>query len=407
VWFVFVGVGLALLIASGLYTRRRLAGALAQLGVRAGRIRAVRWAIAWLLFGFPILMFVTIAGSLWLGRETVPRFEGLAASVMLVVPFAWAMLVVFQSVLWLLAVDIAYLIVRRRRGIASAERVRAFAVLAVVGAFAVYTPARILAERGELRVRHHRVGATTAEAAANPANAAPFRIGFVADIQQDVHTDGERAREVYAMINASEPDIVLSGGDWINTGPDHIEAAAEAAAALQSRLGTFSVRGDHEHFAYIDRARSVAEVEQAMRRHGVAMLADEVRWFEHHGKRIAVAFLNYNYVHRADRDTIAALLARVAGADYRIAVTHQLDAALATQLEGKVDLVLGAHTHGGQVNPVLGLTHFRLARLETELIDGRYERGATTIIVTAGVGYSIVPFRYAAPGSIELIELVL
>ena len=31
----------------------------------------------------------------------------------------------------------------------------------------------------------------------------------------------------------------------------------------------------------------------------------------------------------------------------------------------------------------------------------------TTVIVTAGIGYSIVPIRYASPGSIELIELAL
>ena len=107
----------------------------------------------------------------------------------------------------------------------------------------------------------------------------------------------------------------------------------------------------------------------------------------------------------ADRATIRALVASVAGADYSIAVTHQLDAALFSLLQDKVDLVLGAHTHGGQVNPVLGVTHVAPARLETEFIDGRYQRGATTIIITAGVGFSIVPFRYAAPGSIELIEL--
>ena len=76
-------------------------------------------------------------------------------------------------------------------------------------------------------------------------------------------------------------------------------------------------------------------------------------------------------------------------------------------LENKVDLGLGAHTHGGQVNPVVGVVHVPLARLETDFIDGRYQRGSTTILVTAGVGYSIVPVRYAAPGSIELIELSL
>jgi predicted MPP superfamily phosphohydrolase len=403
VWFVYVGVGLILLVVSGIYARRRIAGALEHFGVRPGRVRAVRWAIAWLLFGFPVLVIVSIVGSRLLGQATLPRFDGLIASWLLAMPFAWSMLVVFQSVPWLIAIDLARLLVRRRRGAATAERLRAIGVLAVAGVFAVYTPARILVERGDVRVRHHQVGA----AAPASTNAAPFRIAFIADIQQDIHTDGDRAREIYAIVNASQPDVVLSGGDWINTGPDHIAAAADAAATLKSRLGTFSVRGDHEHFAYVDRQRSVAEVEQAMQGRGIAMLNNEVRSFEHHGKRIAILFINYNYIFRTDRETIARLVASMAGADYRIAVTHQLDRSLAALLEGKVDLVLGAHTHGGQVNPVVGVRHVELARLETDFIDGRYQLGATTIIITAGVGYSVVPFRYAAPGSIELIELAL
>ncbi len=400
-FLVYVGVGLVLLIAAGIYARRRIAGALSQLGVRDRRVRVVRWAVAWLLFGFPLLMILSIAVSLLLGRDTLTRFDGLVASWLLVLPFAWAMLVVVQSVPWLIAIDLAYLLARRRRGAASAGRLRAVAGLAVVGVFAAYTPARVLAERGDVRVRHHRVGAPA------PAAPAPFRIAFLGDVQQDAHTDAGRAREVYARVNASRPDVVLSGGDWINAGPDHIASAAAAAGELRSRLGTFSVRGDHEHFAYFDRERSVAEVEQALRGHGIAMLNNEVRWFDHHGKRIGVVFLNHNYIHKTALETVAALVAGVAGADYRIAVTHQLDPALAAVLEGKVDLVLGAHTHGGQVNPVVGFRHFKLASLETDFIDGRYELGRTTIIITAGIGYSVLPLRYAAPGSIELIELAL
>jgi uncharacterized protein len=397
VWFVFVAVGLALLIACGIYVRRRLAGALAQLGVRAPRIRIVRWAVAWLLFGYPILLILTIAISLLLRRATLPRLDGLVASWLLAFPFIWAVLVVFQSLPWLIAIDLVHLAVRRRRPTA---RPRALAVIAVIGAFAVYTPARIAWQRGEVRVRHFQLGPATAT---TPA----FRIAFLADVQEDVHTDADRAREIYAELAATAPDIVLSGGDWINTGPDEIEAAAAAAGTLRSRLGTFSVRGDHEHFAYVDRARSVAEVEQAMRAHGVAMLHDEVRWFEHHGKRIAVVFLGYNYIARTDPAVVAALVASVRDADYSIVVTHQLDAALAAMLADRVDLVLGAHTHGGQINPVVGVVHVPLARLETEYIDGRYALGRTTVIVTAGIGYSVIPIRYAAPGSVELIEVAL
>lgn len=399
-WFIYLAVGLALLTVSGLYARRRLGAALAYLGMSPRRVRITRWVMGWLLFGFPIVMIGAMFGSRLFGRETVPRFDGLLASWLLSIPFVWALLVALQSLVWLLAIDLAHAIVRRRQGAAAASRLRSFAVLAVIAVFAIYTPARVFAEHGNLRVRHHQLGATT--------TGTPLRIAFIADVQQDAHTDAKRARGVYSIVNASAPDLVLSGGDWINTGPKYIESAAEAAGTLHSRLGTFSVFGDHEHFAYVDRDRSVREVDQAMRRHGVTMLANEVRWFEHdNGKRIAVVFLNYNYIHRTDPATISTLVASVAAADYKIVVTHQLDEKLMALLRDRVDLVLAGHTHGGQVNPVLGVVHVNLARLETPYVDGRYQVGKTTVIVTAGIGTSIVPIRYVSTGSIELLELEL
>ena len=397
VWFVYVGVGLALLVAAGFYTRRRVTQALRLLEVRERAVRIVRWAMLWFLFAYPLLLIGAIALSVAMGRETLLRFDGLVPQILLAMPWIWAVLVVAQATVWIALVDLVHLATRRRH-----TRRRAVAVLVAVGAFAIYTPVRILIERGDVRVRTHTVGP-----AANPT-AAPFRIAFVADIQQDDFTDIDEARAVYALLNAEKPDIVLSGGDWINTGPDHIARAAEAATTLSSRLGTYSVRGDHEHFAYPDRERSVREIEAALTARGVTMLANQVRTYEHAGKRIAVAFLNYNYIVRATPAQVEALIGQLAGADYRIAVTHQLDRNLAAQLAGKVELVLAAHTHGGQVNPVVGLFHVPLARLESPYIDGSYPLGeTTTVIVTAGVGMSVVPIRYAAPGSVELIELRL
>lgn len=401
VWFIFVLAGLALVTISGIYTRRRIAAALAYVGASPRVVRIVRWAIAWLLFGYPVLIIISIVISLLLGSATIPRFDGLLASLLLGVPFVWAVLVVLQSVLWVIAFDVAYLIVRRRRGVAAATRLRSIGVLAVVASFAIYTPVRVLVEHGDVRIREHRV------TVASPSGAPPLRIAFLADIQQDVHTDSARAREIYELVNARAPDLVLSGGDWINSGPDHIAETGATAAHLKSRLGTFSVRGDHEHFAYVDRDRSVAEIEAALAAGNVAMLNNEVRYFEHAGKRIAVLLLNYNYIVRTDRETIVRLVETMASADYRIVVTHQLDDMVAGLLADKVNLVLAGHTHGGQLNPVVGLIHVNLARLETEYVDGRYQLGSTTIIVTAGVGYSIVPVRYASPGSIEIIELAL
>ncbi len=399
-WFVMLGVALGLLVASGLYLRRRIGDALRNLGVGPGPTRWVRRTLAWLWFGYPALMVVTVLIALGSGQDTMPAYDGPLATWLLVYPFYIAALVLLQALPWCALIELVHVVLRRRRGAGPAARFRALAVLAVVAGFALYTPVRIIVERDTLRLRFHALGAADA---AGP----PFRIVFIADLQRDAHTGAARAARVAALVNAAGADVVLGGGDWINSGPGHIAEAAESAGALRSRLGTFSVRGDHENFAYLDQRRSVREVEEALTAEGVTMLHDEVRWFEHHGRRIGVAFLEHNYIRRASRKTVDALVAELAGADYAIFVTHQLDDDIAARVKGKVDLVLAGHTHGGQVNPVLGLVHVPLARIETRYVDGRYALGSTTIIVTAGIGMSLVPFRYASPGSLEVIDLRL
>ena len=390
-----LAIALSLLTAGGLYLRHRLGDALATLGVGPRPIRWTRAAVVWLLFGYPLLMVVTVVVTLVTGRETLPSYEGPIGTWLLLYPFFLAALVLAQSLPWLGLIELVRWAVRRRRGAAAAARLRAIAVLVVLAGFALYTPLRIVLERDALRVRHHQLG----------DGARQFRIVFIADLQQDDHTDAAQAARAVGLANAAAPDLILGGGDWINTGPDHIAAAAASAGALRSRLGTFSVRGDHEHFAYVDRDRSVREVEQALAANGVAMLRNQVRWFEHAGRRIGVLFLEYNYLVRTAPAAIDALVAQLADADYAIVVTHQLDATVAARVKDKVDLVLAGHTHGGQINPVLGVVHVSAARVETPYVDGRYQLGSTTIIVTAGIGYSLVPFRYASPGSIEVIDL--
>lgn len=405
-WFVFLGIGFAVLIVGGLYLRSRLSRALTTLGVSPRWVRALRYVVTWLLFGYPLIAVGTVVYALVSGRSGMGRYDGPLVTWLLVYPFFVTLLVLVQSLPWLLSFELgrALVALARRLGLAApwprAGRALAVATLVILVGFTLYTPARIVLERGEVRTRTYQVAV-----GAGAHQVPPFRIAFLADLQQDVYTGPAELAPIISRINAMRADVVLSGGDWINSGPDHIEAAAVTASALRGRLGTYSVRGDHEHFAYFDRERSVGEIERALAARGVPVLANEVRWFSHHGRKIGVLFLNYNYIVRTEEPKIRELVAQLEQADAAIVVSHQFDERVAALVAGKVDLVLAAHTHGGQVNPLLGWAHRSLARVETRYVDGRYSLGDTDVIVTAGVGYSVVPFRYASPGSIELIEL--
>ena len=122
-WFIYVIVGLALLVITGLYVRRRITEAMRYFGIGERSVRIARWSMLWLLYGVPLLIIVIVIASRVLGLATLPRFDGLAGSWLLVFPFAWAMLVVFQAMPWLVVLEVAHLIVRRRRGAATAARV--------------------------------------------------------------------------------------------------------------------------------------------------------------------------------------------------------------------------------------------------------------------------------------------
>lgn len=395
-WFIWLALGLSLVAVGGWFVQRRVVEAAGWLGMPPRGQRVMRAAIAWLLFAYPGIVFASIALSLAMGWERAGGADSPIVTWLLAVPFAVTVLTVLQALPWMLAV---YVVRRVRRSTPS--RRGALVMLAPAVAFALYTPGRIAWQHGDLRWRHHEV-----RAGGGAPGVPPFRIGFVADVQLDRNFGADDVAPVMARLNAAAPDLILSGGDWINQGPAHIDAAARTAGLLRARHGTYSVLGDHEHFGYFSRERSVREVRAAMTANGVSMLHNEVRRFPHHGRTIAVVFLTYSYPSRTPRAEIDRLVASVQDADATILVTHQLTADVADAVRDRIDLVLAAHTHGGQINPVLGLVHAPLARLETPYIDGRYQLGTTTIIVTAGVGYSIVPIRYASPASVETIDLV-
>jgi predicted MPP superfamily phosphohydrolase len=398
VWFVLLGIALSVVVTGGLYFRWRLLAALEALGTGPRVLRPLRWILLWLLFGYPILVFAFVLVSYALGRDSVSISASGPVLWLIGYPFWISVLTMVQAVPFLFALELFRWLAVRKKG-PPATRWWALACVLVVAGFALYTPTRIIVERSTLHVKRFQLGT---------GEGAPFRFVFLGDLQQDDNMNQTRANEVVSLVNQEKADLIIYGGDWISSGKRFIEAAAGTGGKLRSRLGTMSAVGDHEHFAYRDQQRSVREVGEALQKNQVELINNELRWIDHEGKRIGIIFLNYNYIYRTPAGEVQRLIDKAKDADYSILVTHQFDAALADLARDQVDLVLAGHTHGGQVNPVLGFQHVSLARVETEHVEGRYDLGErTVIIVTAGIGYSIAPFRYASPASYEVIELRL
>ena len=83
--------------------------------------------------------------------------------------------------------------------------------------------------------------------------------------------------------------------------------------------------------------------------------------------------------------------------DYRIGVT-------APGVEtNRVDLMLAGHTHDGQVQlPWLGPVEPNIRRAVYR--HGRYQVGPMTLVLSRGVGWSYLPFRFLCPPEIVLLD---
>jgi hypothetical protein len=212
--------------------------------------------------------------------------------------------------------------------------------------------------------------------------------------------------QLVSAVNQAEPDLILIAGDMITREARYIEPAAVQAGRLRARHGVLAAFGDHENFAYVDQERSRREVQDAMARHGVPMIDNQVVKLEIGGATLAVIVATHNYINRIGRDTARQLLDQARGADFTILVAHQGSGELLAEAErGGVDLFLAGHTHGGQIRFWLPFADLTPARLETPYLEGAFQLGDMTLVVTSGLGMSVVPFRYRSPASVDLIRL--
>ena len=71
----------------------------------------------------------------------------------------------------------------------------------------------------------------------------------------------------------------------------------------------------------------------------------------------------------------------------------------------KYDLFLAGHTHGGQITFLFPFLNLTPTMFETKYIRGKYEMGKMLIIITRGLGMSLVPMRYNSTPEITIINV--
>jgi predicted MPP superfamily phosphohydrolase len=319
----------------------------------------------------------------------------------IVFPFWIYFLIILQSIVFFLLIDIARLIAypfykkHKDRILAGIYKGQ----FALVVFFLFYVPSRVIYDYNNVEVREVTYHKPVDEKLKS------LRIAFISDIQADPYTNENRLSRFVNKVNSLDADLVLIAGDLITSGKYFVETSAKYSGMLKSKNGVYSCVGDHDN--WVDRSdteQSLRTVEAALAKNNVFMIDNENRYFDINGAKIKVSFVTNTYVETISDKTIKLITNGGQKADLKIFLTHQprqklIDAAL----EHNYDLYLAGHTHGGQITLLFPFYELSPTIFETQFVKGDFYFGDMLMIVTRGLGMSLAPVRYNATPEITLI----
>jgi len=195
------------------------------------------------------------------------------------------------------------------------------------------------------------------------------------------------------------PDMVAITGDIVSH-PRAIAAVERELARLRPPLGTFAVTGNHDVGATSDPfSQGVVLEDWGPAR--VEMLRDRAVTVESRGCTIEIAGVDALSWLRGER--IAERLFTRPDA-FRILLSHFPD--LAEELPpGTCSLALCGHLHGGQICLPSPRGRVKLSHGSRRFDEGVFREGDLTVVVSRGVGTTLVPFRLLARPEVCLLRL--
>lgn len=236
-----------------------------------------------------------------------------------------------------------------------------------------------------------------------PQDVGQLRLVYLTDIHAGPYFSQSRVEDLVATVNRLNADLVLLGGDYANDSDGAIDFF-KSLPSINSRYGVYGVVGNHD--------RTVPEsnlslLKTAMVSAGVTPLVNDVA-----GVRIGASTIYIAGVDDIDNGwpDVAGVASQVRQEDYVIFLCHSpgvlTDAHKATDASGRhmwFDLGLFGHTHGGQIAFVGDL-------LNLSSVEARYQKGwlvenRTDLLISRGVGTSVLPIRLGNRPQIHLITV--
>ena len=232
-----------------------------------------------------------------------------------------------------------------------------------------------------------------------------YRIAHVSDLHNAEM--GEDNEKLLTMLREADPDMIAITGDLIDSCNTNVEIALQFAQEAMKIAPCYYVSGNHEA-----RVNEYEELKNGLISAGVIILEDTQTEISIEGQTITMIGVNdpsfqTDYLFGDSETVMNSKLTELHtdGEAFTVLLSHRPEL-FDAYAEHDVDLVLSGHAHGGQFRlPFIGGVVAPNQGLFPEYDAGIYTDGDTNMLVSRGVGNSILPFRINNRPEVILIEL--
>lgn len=226
-----------------------------------------------------------------------------------------------------------------------------------------------------------------------------------------------RIRSICQDANGLKADIVLLLGDYVagtNFVTEHVTAKdwAEELGQLRAPLGVHAVLGNHDYwedrrFQRNPDAENIADA--ALRSVGINTYINDAVRIVKNGRAFWLAGLGDQMAFRPGRmrsragiDDLPKTLSIVDDDAPILLMAHEPD--IFGRLDNRVSLTISGHTHGGQIN-IMGWRPAAASQGSRKYPAGHFREDDKDLIVSRGLGCSVLPIRIGSRPEIVLIDL--
>ena len=226
----------------------------------------------------------------------------------------------------------------------------------------------------------------------------------------DLHNTeiGKNNETLLNMLREAKPDIIAITGDLIDSRKTDVAAALHFAGEAVKIAPCYYVTGNHEA-----RVTEYEDLKNGLEENGIMILENEKVQLERDEEYITLMGIHdpsftTNYLFGDAESVSATTLSEFQNESdrYTVLLSHRPEL-FDVYVDSQIDLVFSGHAHGGQFRvPFIGGLVAPNQGFFPEYDAGLFSKENTTMVVSRGVGNSIIPLRFNNRPEIVVVELI-